>query len=166
LLEPGVYPAIFDRLEEPNEEGQYGPFLNWHFTVTTEDDTVEVLGRSSKPEYFTRATKARQWFEAILGRDLKKGESADPNTLRGTRVKLTLDIVKTERGDERNRIVGIRRSQEAEGKVMPVQSSSTVDPAYEAYKAEQAAKKAAVEAANAEEPPPPEPHGEDQGEAA
>jgi hypothetical protein len=41
-----------------------------------------------EPEYFTRATKARQWHEAILGRELAKGETADPVSLRGTLVML------------------------------------------------------------------------------
>ena len=151
VLEPGVYEGLFDRLEEPGEAGQYGPYFNWFFTVNTADGPVEVMGRSSKPDYFTRSTKARQWTEAILGRELAKGETAAPASLQGTAVTLTLDIVKTERGDERNRILSIRRKQATES------ASSTVDPDFQAWKAEQAAKKAAIDAANAEEPPTPEP---------
>jgi hypothetical protein len=155
-LQAGVYQARFDRLEEPEEPGKYGLFLNWFFVVTTEEGTVEVMGRSSKPEYFTRATKARQWYEAILGRELAKGETADPASLRSTLVMLTLDIVETERGDERNRIVNISRAETDEGSSSPDGSPSPdVDPDFEAWKADQAAAKAAVDAANAEDPPTP-----------
>jgi hypothetical protein len=162
VLEPGVYPALFDRLEEPDEVGQYGPYFNWFFTVTTSDGQAEVMGRSSKPDYFTRSTKARQWYEAILGRELSKGEAADQASLRGTHVKLTVDIVKTERGDERNRIVNIRREESGED------SSSTagdpppnVDPDFEAWKADQAGKKAVVDATNPEGPPTPSEQSEE-----
>jgi len=157
VLDPGLYAkAIFDRIEEPDEVGQYGPYINWFFIVTTEDGPVEVMGRSSKPEFFTRATKARQWFEAILGRELTKGETADFEAIRGTAVTLTVDIVKTERGDERNRIVNIRRAEPDEGpSSTAAKPSPDVDPDFEAWKAEQAAKKAAVDVTNVEEPPTP-----------
>ena len=156
ILEPGVYEATFDRIEQPDEPGQFGPYLNWFFTADTPEGPVDVMGRSSRPDRYTRFTKARQWHEAILGRELAKGESADPATLSGTEVSLTVDIVKTEKGDERNRIVSLRRKQNAES------PSSAVDPDFEAYKAEQAAKKAAIDAANAEEPPTPaEPSSEE-----
>ena len=156
VYEPGVYDGTFDGIDEPDEDGQYGPYMDWRFAGTTADGPAEFMGRSSKPQYFTRATKARQWLEAILGRPLAKGETIDPASLRGTRVKLTIDIVKTERGDERNRIVNIRRAEADESPSSPAgEPAPDVDPDFEAWKADQAAKKAAVDAANAEEPPTP-----------
>ena len=107
-LQSGGYQARFDRLEEPEEPGKYGLFLNWFFVVTTGEGTVEVMGRSSKPEYFTRATKARQWYEAILGRELAKGETADPGSLRGTLVMLTWSLTFIANGAWRSAVVAHR----------------------------------------------------------
>jgi hypothetical protein len=151
VLEPGNYEALFDRAEESDEPGKFGYWIDWHFSVTTPDGVEDVMGRSSLPDRWTRSTKARQWFEAIAGRDLAKGEDADTAKLKGSPVTLTLDVVKTQKGDERNSIVSIRRR----ASVPVVTSSATADPDFLAYKAEQAAKAAAITAANAEEPPAP-----------
>jgi len=48
VLDPGLYAkAIFDRIEEPDEVGQYGPYINWFFIVTTEDGPVEVTSSAA-----------------------------------------------------------------------------------------------------------------------
>lgn len=128
VLEPNVYPAIFDRTEESDEPGQFGYFIDWFFDVQTDDGVVSLMGRSSKPDRFTRSTKARQWLEAILGRELAKGESADPNTLKGTPVQLTVDVVKTSKGDDRNRIVSIRRTKPAQPAMMAASDPQALPP--------------------------------------
>jgi hypothetical protein len=150
VLEPGNYEATFARTEESEEPGQYGYWIDWYFDVTTADGIEDVMGRSSLPDRWTRSTKARQWFEAIAGRDLAKGEDADTAKLMGSPVTLTLDVVKTQKGDERNSIVSIRRRA-----ATPVATSATADPEYARWQAEEAAKKATVAAANAEQPPAP-----------
>lgn len=164
ILEPGSYPATFERTEESEEPGQYGYWIDWYFTAVTADGPAEVMGRSSLPDRWTRSTKAREWYEAIAGQELAKGEPADTMRLKGTPVTLTLDIVKTKKGDERNRIVSIRRRAAAPA----VTSAPEPDPDYQAWLAEQAAKKAAIDAANAEEPPLPEAPADldDESEAA
>ena len=160
VLDPGVYTATFDRTEDLLEPGPYGFYTDWFFIVTTEDGPVEVSGRSSKPERLTRSTKARQWLEALLGRPLAKDETVDTTTLEGTRVMLTLDVKVTEVGDF-NRVVGIRRVDAAQPSIQQQAARSNVDPEYAAWLAEREAQAAAVEAANAEEPPPPtEAHGD------
>jgi len=152
VLEPGNYEATFDRTEESEEPGQYGYWIDWHFAATTPDGVVDVMGRSSLPDRWTRATKARTWYEAIAGRELGKGEAADTDKLKGSPVTLTLSVKETEKGDERNSIVGIRRR----GTSAPAAvAAPAADPEYEAWKAAQAAEQAAVVAANAEQPPPP-----------
>ncbi len=149
VFEPGTYEATFDHTEESEEPGQYGYWIDWHFSVTTDDGVEDVMGRSSLPDRWTRSTKARQWFEAIAGRDLTKGEPADTAKLKGSPVTLTLDVVKTQKGDERNAIVSIRRRSGA----VVATSGTTADPEYEKWRAEQAA--------NAEQPSlPTEPPAE------
>lgn len=131
-LEPGVYPAIFDRAEESDTEGRFGFWIDWFFNVQAEDGVVSLMGRSSKPDRFTRSTKARQWYEAILGRELAKGETADLAKLKGIPVTLTVDVVKTEKGDERNRIVSIRRQKAAPKPVSKPEPVEELPPVEEA----------------------------------
>ena len=158
LLQPGVYGATFDRIEEPPEPGQFGPYFNWFFVASAPDGPVEVMGRSRNPDRFTSSTKARQWYEAILGRVLAKGEAADFQSLRGTRVELTVDVVTTERGDERNRIINIRRTPDAP-------PASTVGPDadldYQAFLAQRAATEESLSGPGPS-PVGPSPSGEDQ----
>ena len=110
VLEPGIYSATFLRTEELAEEGTFGPYIDWYFAVETEDGTVDVSGRSSKPARLTRATKARQWVEEILGRALAKGENIDTRSLEGTRVRLTVGLNDT---GQFNRVIDIHRDAEA-----------------------------------------------------
>lgn len=143
VLEPNVYPATFDHTEESEEPSQFGYWIDWYFDAQTADGVVSVMGRSSKPDKFTRSTKARQWHEAILGRELVKGEPADPNSLKGTAVLLTVDVVKTAKGDDRNRIVSIRRAKAQSAKPATETQPSTDEEdaerkAFLAWKASQA----------------------------
>ena len=109
VLEPGIYQAIFDRVEPSKEPGQFGDYLNWYFTALTEDGPTEVMGRSSLPPKFTRSTKGREWYEALAGRPLAAGETMSFGKLKGTACTLTIDVKKSERGDS-NRITNIRRT--------------------------------------------------------
>ena len=68
VLEPGEYPAIFRGVEAPDEPGLYGLYIEASFDALTEDGPVRVTGRASRPERYTRSTKARLWYEAVDGR--------------------------------------------------------------------------------------------------
>jgi hypothetical protein len=110
VLEPGVYAATFIRTEESVEEGPYGHFIDWYFSVETDDGDVQISGRSSRPERLTRSTKARVWLEELLGRPLAKSESVDTRSLEGTRVRLTVGVNDS---GEFNRVTAVRRQPEA-----------------------------------------------------
>lgn len=97
VLEAGVYPATFVSLTPSEQDGLYGPYLDWEFTVTGAMLTVvRVTERSSTS--FGPSTKAREWATALLGRPLMKGEHVDFGTLAGTPCQLLLDVVEKEKG--------------------------------------------------------------------
>lgn len=99
VLEPGLYSATFSGVEAPDEPGQWGPYLIWHFAVLTDDGPVDVTARSSRPEKYTRSTKARTWYEAILGRPVEKGDTMAFSKLAGRPCQLKLEVKSTEKGD-------------------------------------------------------------------
>ena len=97
VLDPAVYPATFVSVTPSVEDGQFGPYLDWEFTVTGAMLTdVRVSGRSSPS--FGPNTKAREWATALLGRPLTKGERVDFGKLSGTPCQLVLEVVTKEKG--------------------------------------------------------------------
>ena len=106
VLEAGEYPATFQGVTAPDEPSQYGLFLEWDFSVLTEDGPVNVSGRSSRPDVFTRSTKGRLWYEAIAGRQLGKGEVMTFGKLVGRPCRLALEVRDTEKGAF-NRILNV-----------------------------------------------------------
>jgi hypothetical protein len=92
VLAPGVYNAEFVRVEESVVAGPYGHYIDWFFSVETDDGPIEISGRSSRPERLTRTTKARVWLEQILGRSLAKDERVDTSKLAGAPVQLTIGL--------------------------------------------------------------------------
>jgi hypothetical protein len=106
ILDPGVYNATFVGTEDSVEEGPYGHYIDWFFAVDTDEGQIQVSGRSSRPERFTRSTKARQWLEELLGRPLTKDENVDTRSLEGTHVRLSVGTNDT---GQFNRVLAIQR---------------------------------------------------------
>ena len=110
VLPVGKYRARFDRVEPSVEPGVYGDYLDWYWIALTDDGPMEIMGRSSLPEKFTRSTKGRLWYEAMLGRTLAKGDDMDWDTLKGTPCVLTVEVKKNEKGIESDRTTDIKRA--------------------------------------------------------
>ena len=53
-------------------------YLDWSFTVFTEDGPTQVMGRSSVPPKDTKSTKGRKRHEALLGRPVAEDEPPPP----------------------------------------------------------------------------------------
>jgi hypothetical protein len=138
VLDAGVYPATFVSVTPSVEDGQFGPYLDWEFTVTGAMLTdVKVTGRSSTS--FGPTTKAREWATALLGRPLTKGERVDFGKLAGTPCLLLLEVVEKEKGTF-NRITRILPAPKPAPKAAPahvVQEQPSRD-AFEAQFAAQA----------------------------
>jgi hypothetical protein len=100
------------------------------------------------PPRISSSGLAREMAKA-LGADVTKGAKIDLGALRGRKVRLVV-VLDEEKG--RNRVVSVMPAMVLND---PETTPIAVDPDFEAYKAEQAAKQAAIDAANAEEPSPP-----------
>ena len=97
ILDPGVYAAVFVGVTPSVEDGQFGPYLDWEFTVVNEMlKNVKVMGRSGAT--FTPTSKAREWAEGLLGRRLTKNERLDFGTLAETPCQIVLDVTVKEKG--------------------------------------------------------------------
>ena len=155
ILDPGVYPAVFVGVTPSVEDGQFGPYLDWEFTVVNEMlKNVKVMGRSGAT--FTPTSKAREWAEGLLGRRLTKSERLDFGTLAQTPCQLVLDVTVKEKGTF-NRITRILPAP----KTPPAAHVVNEQPSRAAFEARFAAQaKAAWEAAHGDLTPddlPPAP---------
>jgi hypothetical protein len=129
ILEPGEYAAIFREVEAPDEPGQYGLYLELSFDVLTPDGPVRVTGRASRPVRYTRSTKVRQWYEAIDGRLLEKGDVMSFSKLIGKPCRLVLEVKDTERGSF-NRIVNVLPAKAPRRPAAPVADADDDLPPY------------------------------------
>jgi len=97
VLDAGVYPARLVSVTPGEEDGLFGPYLDWEFRADSSVLTdVRITGRSSTS--FGPSTKAREWATALLGRPLLRGERVDFGTLGGTPCQLMLEVVEKEKG--------------------------------------------------------------------
>ena len=129
VLEPGEYPAIFRGVEAPDEPGLYGLYIEASFDALTEDGPVRVTGRASRPERYTRSTKARLWYEAVDGRPLEKGDVMSFSKLVGKPCRLVLEVKDTERGSF-NRIVNVLPAKSPRRPAAPVAVADDDLPPY------------------------------------
>ncbi len=149
VLDPDVYPATFVSVTPSAEDGQFGPFLEWEFTVTGAALTdVKVTGRSSTS--FGPSTKAREWATALLGRPLTKGERVDFDKLAGTPCQLLIEVVEKEKGTF-NRITRILPAPKAAPKAVVPPSRAEFEAKFRAQ--QEAAWE--MQLANADQPPTP-----------
>lgn len=87
-IKNGIYSAKFLGCEE-GPEGNYGPTARWNFEIQDEDTVVPLdalTGLKAGPR-----SKAGQFLAAIIGRQLEVGESIDPDTLIGKKVKVLIE---------------------------------------------------------------------------
>jgi hypothetical protein len=92
VLDAGIYAAGLVSVTPSVEDGLFGPYLEWEFSVVSGNLTdVRITGRSSKS--FGPSTKAREWATA-----LQRGERVDFGTLFGTPCQLLLEVVEKEKG--------------------------------------------------------------------
>ncbi len=106
VLADGTYPAKLTRIEESDQPGPYGDFLTWTFQAEVDGSTADVTGRTSTS--FRPSTKARNWYEALLGTQLVKGDAVDFDLVIGTPCLLRVSTVEKDKGTF-NRIESIRR---------------------------------------------------------
>ena len=121
VLSPGVYQATFVSVTPSAEDGQFGPYLDWEFSATSDTLTdIKITGRSSTS--FGPTTKAREWATALLGRPLLRGERVDFGTLKGTPCQLLLAVIEKEKGTF-NKITRILPAAKASAHVVNEQPS-------------------------------------------
>jgi hypothetical protein len=144
----GTYDPIVEGVE-PVVHDLYGPRWIWHCTFTgMHPDGGDFELPVWTPPRISSSGLAREMAKA-LGADVTKGAKVDLGALRGRQVRL---VVALDEEKGRNKVVSVMPTPVVHD---PDPTPTAVDPDFEAWKAEQAAKKAAVEAANAEEPPTP-----------
>jgi len=143
----GTYDATLEGVTD-EEHDLYGDRWVWHWTIPEmHPDGGDFELQVWTPPHFSSTGMASEQAK-VLGATLTKGAKVDLGHLRGGRAQL---IVTLDEEKGRNRVKSVMPAP-----VQPTEPpASTIDPDYEAWKAEQEAKKAAVEAANAEEPPTP-----------
>ena len=78
LLPSGSYDAVVGDVEEAESNGTY---WKWSFEVVHDGETRHVTAASSRN--FGRRAKARGWVEAILGRQLDRGDEFTSDTIAG-----------------------------------------------------------------------------------
>jgi hypothetical protein len=136
----------------------YGPRWVWYYIFHgMHPDGGDFELQVWTPPRISSSGLAREMAKA-LGADVTKGARVDLGALRGRQVRL---VVALDEEKGRNKVVSVMPTPVAHD---PDPTPTAVDPDFEAWKAEQAAKNAA----NAQEPPMPEPSSgdDDQGEAA
>ncbi len=122
--DPGTYAATCTAIAESTEDGPYGPFLEWAFAVDAGGSgTIEVTGRSGV--LFKRGTKARDWYESLLGRELVGREAIDLDAVLGRPANLTLSVKTTPKG-EFNRIEDVRPPKQRPAAAAPGSAQAMV----------------------------------------
>ncbi|MFN2484262.1 MAG: hypothetical protein ABR509_04910 [Candidatus Limnocylindria bacterium] len=89
-LEGGVYSAVVAALEPTTSSFDGSDAVKWFFDVVTGDGPVTVTDISSTK--FGRQAKARQWAEAIVGREFRAGDRLQPDDLIGRQCELVLTV--------------------------------------------------------------------------
>lgn len=125
----GTYTLEVARIEDM-EDGQFGPRMRWVFSATDEDGDQVTWDNGDPFEWFqqTGATlgprsTARKWAEALLGRELREGETGEQVTdaLLGRKARA---LVSTNEAGY-SRIVGLTPLKK---KVAPAKQQEDADP--------------------------------------
>jgi len=98
-LPEGTYPATFAAIEPMSNES--GTFWKWGFDTTYEGEAHRITATSSPR--LTRKTKAGEWVQTLIGRQLDPGEDFDFDTIVGNPCQLVLIIHDADSG-EYNRV--------------------------------------------------------------
>jgi len=96
-LEPGQYVLTVISIE-PAEGGNpaFGPSVKWTFTVANPSTPNDLMVNDDGEPYdfwghtsvkMSPKARARQWTEALVGRQLEEGERINPSTLIGQRMQ-------------------------------------------------------------------------------
>jgi hypothetical protein len=72
-LEPGIHRARLESVVEATSER--GPYLRWMFSVKYDGETIRRAAHSSLS--FGERSKAHGWLQALIGRQLKPGETIE-----------------------------------------------------------------------------------------
>jgi|GEM_PF-6771787 len=100
----GRYPARILQLSETSSD--YGEGLRWEFEIESEDGVQSIWGFTSVKS--GRGSKMVRWLRQ-LGIDVTPGTRVDLSHLRGMPVEIELTIYLNDDGEERNRVVDVRR---------------------------------------------------------
>jgi hypothetical protein len=109
-LPPGVYPARLVDIEQREKDGR--EFLLWVFAVTHRGGEHKIFRPTSTS--FGRGSFARQFAEALLGRELADGEEVAADELLGLECRLVLHTAPDSSGVTRNRLQAVLPADENE----------------------------------------------------
>ena len=87
VIPAGIYPAIFQSIEEANNDN--GTFWLWRFLARNGDEDVEVTATTSPR--ITPRTKASKWLSG-MGVNIEVGTDIDFDALLGMPVQLVIII--------------------------------------------------------------------------
>ncbi len=122
VLDDGTYPGTLVEIEDKGEHGDYGPFVTWHFDADGGAlGTVRVSERSGVS--FRPGTKARLFYEGVLGRALDKGEAVAFDLVAGTPVTLKVSSVVKTKGTF-NKIVAVARRRQQQSAPPPAAATA------------------------------------------
>ena len=108
LLEEGMYEAELTEIREI--ETQFGQSWRWIFRVldaeTENGDTPLVSGVTS--QRLSTRSKAYAWISALLGRNLKGGETIDLDSLVGKKAQVEIRNRRMRDGTEVSNVVDVK----------------------------------------------------------
>lgn len=102
VLEPGVYDAMIENIEEKTAADGRGYAL-WTFVVIDEDGD-EVIVRRPTSLNFGPKSIAQRFARAALNRDIAPGEVVDRSDLIGRTLRIVVDTAYDAHGVERNTV--------------------------------------------------------------
>lgn len=114
VLERGEYILVFNNITKTVLNPRYGPVLFWNFSaysIVPADGAGgkaigERLGNVSHltPALFAPGTKATEFAETVVGRDIEKGEAISPAMFANRAILAYVVIEENKQGVEQNRV--------------------------------------------------------------
>jgi hypothetical protein len=103
IVDADIYDAVIVSVEEPEEEGPFGPSYVWKFAVPFEGENLEIVGFSSQ----SHSTKGKlvKWARGALGDGVLTGFHT--KDLAGVKVRIQVEPGKNKDGDDKNKVVSV-----------------------------------------------------------
>jgi hypothetical protein len=102
LVDPGVYDAVIDNIEEKTAaDGRV--YALWAFKVVDDYGDTVIVKRPTSLNFGPKST-ARKFAEAALGRPIRPGETIEYRDLIGQQLRIIVTRTTDAQGTERNAV--------------------------------------------------------------